>query len=201
MVARGEIERRFWNAREGRGLEWLLMPKEWNLHYAGWIIGDGEPDRRVGEVFDWWVLEFGSLQGLASAKENTRSATPAGDFDYQIVAEVIFISPESDRLAGCLIDFGLKAIGYSCELPSGSKQGDYVSGTITIGLPATAPTLPEALFKGLEQRWRVNRIFADLTPYSPETCMRDPSRIQYQEVDSTESVRADDYVLNCSEVG
>jgi hypothetical protein len=176
------------------------MTNEWNLYYEGWIIGDGEPDRRVGEVFDWWALEFGSVQGLASAKENTRSATPVGDFEYLVVAEVVYVSPETDRRAGCLIDFGLKAVGYSCNLPPGSKQGDYVCGIIGIGMPAIAPTLPEALFKGLEHRWRVNRIFADLTPYSSDTCMRDRSRIQYQEVDSTEALRTQLYFLNCSEV-
>lgn len=187
------------------------MPSEWNLHYEGWMIGDGEPDRRVGEVFDWWTLEFWSLQGLASAKEKTRSATPAGDFEYQVVAEVVYVSPELDRLAGCLIDFGLKAIGYSSNLPPGSKQGDYVYGTIGIGIPAIVGTLPEALYKGLEHRWRVNRISADLTPYTSEVCMpdgtrlpqgmRDSSRIQYQEVNSTESVRTHGYILHCSEVG
>ena len=170
------------------------MP-EWSLRYEGWIIEDGEPDRSVGEVFDWFAVEFLSVQGLAKIEAESTSAIPVADFEYRVVAEVIYVSEKT-----CIIDFGLRAIANWGNLCSACKQGDYVSGIIGIGLPAYAADAPEPLFKTLEHRWLVKRISADLTPISPETCMRDSSRVQYQEVNSTQSVRTHTYVLHCSEV-
>jgi hypothetical protein len=31
----------------------------WNLHYFRWVIGDGEPELHVDEVFDWFAISFG----------------------------------------------------------------------------------------------------------------------------------------------
>jgi hypothetical protein len=171
------------------------MPAEWNLYYEGWIIEDGEPDRSVGEVFDWFAVEFHTQQDLVRIEADSKSATPVGDFEYQVVAEVIYLSENT-----CMIDFGLRAIANWGNPCSTCRQGDYVSGIIGIGLPGYAANAPDPQFKTLERRWRVNRILADLTPISAETHMRDRSRIQYQELDSTKSVRAQGYVLNCSEV-
>ena len=43
------------------------MLAEWNMHYADWIIGDGEPDRRFDDVFDWFALAFWGNQRLTKA--------------------------------------------------------------------------------------------------------------------------------------
>ena len=61
------------------------MPSEWNLHYARWVIEDGEPDRDVGESFEWFAVEFWSESGLVAAKDaGERSAVPGEDFKYLI---------------------------------------------------------------------------------------------------------------------
>jgi hypothetical protein len=171
----------------------VALPSEWNLHYEAWIIGDGEPDRSVGEVFDWFAVEFWSGEGLASSSEKSKSAIALPHFEYRVCAEMIYLSE-----AACVIDFGLKATAHVRNLASGCKEGDFVSGKIGIGLPAYTELLPEHFFN--LYRWRVNRISADLTPYLPGIGMPDRSRAQYQEVDSTKSAKAHNYVLHCSEI-
>lgn len=169
------------------------MPTEWNLRYDEWVIGDGEPDRSVGDVFDWFAVEFWSTEGLARTNEKSKSALALPDFDYRVFAEVVYLSEKS-----CIIDFGLRAIGYRDALPRGCKEGDYVSGRIGIGIPGSTEVVPDRFLKGY--RWRIDRISADLTPYLPDTGMLDLSRTQYQQVTSTESVKTHSYVLHCSEV-
>jgi len=180
----------------------LALPAEWNLYYEGWIISDGEPHRSVGDVFDWFTLEFGS-DGLAKTEEKSKSAIALADFGYQICAELIFLCEET-----CLLDFGLRVGGYhkifgaaagdrQTILFAGCKVGDYVTGTVSLGLPAIAHG-PDELLKAY--RWKVNRISADLTPYFADTGMLDPSRARYQEVESTKSVAAHGYFLHCSQV-
>lgn len=179
----------------------VVMPTEWNLRYDAWVIGDGEPDRSVGEVFDWYAVEFRSAEGLAKVEAEPKSAIPVADCEHRVIAEIIYLSDES-----CIIDFGLRAIASAENLRPGCRQGDYVAGVVGIGLPAIVHQYaPEALFKTLEHRWRVNRVSADLTPYLPHSersryFVRDNSHIQYREVDSTRSVRAHSYILHCSEV-
>jgi hypothetical protein len=175
------------------------MPTEWNLRYDDWMIGDGEPDRRVGEVFDWFAVEFASAKGLASVPEKSKSAVAMQDFEYRVVAELIYMSETA-----CVIDFGLKAIGRSADLLPGCKQGDRVCGDIMIGIPGSTEIVPDHILKALRYRWRVNRVSADVTPYVPHSdnqrfLIRDVSRIQYLQIDSTESVRTHSYILHCSE--
>src|SRR6267143_332305 len=72
------------------------MPSEWNLHYARWVIQDGEPDRDVGESFEWFAVEFWSESGLVTAKDvNERSAVPVADFKYLVTAQVAFVSEKA----------------------------------------------------------------------------------------------------------
>jgi hypothetical protein len=174
------------------------MLAEWNLYYEDWIIGDGEPDRQVGDVFDWFALAFWSDEKLTKTIEREKSALPAPDFRYRVVAEVIYLSERA-----CIIDFGLKVTSTDDILPSGCQNGDYVMGEVGLRLPLVTEVGPEEEFKKLTYRWRVNRISADLTPYiahdNPRFFTRDDSRIQYQDVLSTQSVKARDYVLHCTE--
>jgi hypothetical protein len=171
----------------------VVLPAEWNLHYEAWVISDGEPDRSVGEVFDWFAVEFWSDEGLAIASEMSKSVIVLPNFEYRVCAEVIYLSE-----AACVIDFGLNAIAHVRNLASRCKEGGYVSGRIGIGLPASTELLPEHFFNLYQ--WRVNRISADLTPYLPDIGILDRSRAQYREIDSTKSGKARGYVLHCSEI-
>ncbi len=170
----------------------VILPAEWNLYYEAWIIGDGEPHRSVGDIFDLFTVEFSSADGLVTTTEKSKSTVVLPDFGYQLCAEVIYLSEQ-----GCVLDFGIRAGGHPTNLSANCKQGDFVTGKIGLGLPAIASGPDEFLKR---YQWRVKRVFADLTPYSPQTCMPDRSRAQYREVTSTESVRADGYILQCSEI-
>jgi hypothetical protein len=169
------------------------MPNEWNLRYDAWIIGDGEPNCSVGDVFDWFAVEFWSEEGLGKLNEDAKAAMAVTDFEYRLSAEVVYLSDSA-----CIIDFGIRAIGRRGTLPARCQVGDHVGGKIGIGIPLSTEVVPTSFLKGY--RWRVNRISADLPPSLPGTGMRDHSRAQYQLVTSTESIRSDSYILHCSEV-
>jgi hypothetical protein len=75
------------------------MPPEWNLHYEDWIIGDGQPDRHVDEVFDWFAVAFWTKERLTKIQGRSRSVVPATDHGYRVVAEVTYLSD-----GACIID-------------------------------------------------------------------------------------------------
>lgn len=178
------------------------MPSEWNLHYARWIIEDGQPDLDVDESFVWFAVEFWSEGRLVFARRaDETAATPVADFQYCVTAKVVYVSEKA-----AVIDFGLRAIGTRDLLPPECKEGDYVTGNTSIGLPLCTDIVPEEVFQTLKRTWRVNRISADLTPYishpddpTGRFQIRDTSRIRYVAVASTDSIITHSYVLHCSE--
>jgi hypothetical protein len=176
------------------------MQSEWALHYESWVISDGEPHRNVGEVFDWFAIAFWTEEGLVGSEQKSRSAVPAGDYNYRVVAEVTYRSEKA-----CVIDFGLKAAASADRLPPDCGVGEYVTGEIHLNLPLCTEIIPDEVSKDLAHTWRVKRISADLTPYiahpeNPRFFYRDATQIRYEETSSTESLRASSYVLHCSEV-
>jgi hypothetical protein len=175
-------------------------PLEWNLHYESWIIEDGEPHLRVGETFKWFATTFWADSKLTKVVGETKTALPVGDFRYQVLAEVVYVSEKA-----CVIDFGLNTTATADLLPPDCKEGDYVSGEITLGLPVCTEVLPQDLFKVLARSWQVKGISADVTPYvalpdSPRVFIRDESQVRYEEVPATITVKAHTYILRCCEV-
>jgi hypothetical protein len=73
------------------------MDIEWNLHYLRVVIGDGEPELHVDDVFDWFAITFWSDAELIQAVEKTKSAVPIADNYYRVNAEVIYISHDPNR--------------------------------------------------------------------------------------------------------
>ncbi len=176
------------------------MTPEWNLSYEDWIIGDGQPHRDVGEVFEWFAVVFWTWEPLEKSDERSRSAVVIPDFKYRVVAEVTFFSEKA-----CVIDFGLRAIASPDRISLPCGVGEYVTGEIRLNLPLCTEITPNEVSKTLIRRWEINRISADLTPYAahlenPRFFTRDDSRVRYQDVPSTRSVKATDYILHCTEV-
>jgi len=73
-----------------------------------------------------------------------------------------------------------------------------------LSLPLCTDIVPDEVLKTLAHKWEINRISADLTPYiagpdDPRFFTRDGSRIQYQDVPSTQSLKASDYILHCTD--
>ena len=111
------------------------MNPEWNLHYFRRVIGDGEPERHVGDVFDWFSVGFWSDAALIRAAVTTKTAVPIADSFYRVSAKVVYVSRDPGQ-AGCILDFGIRAIADTSDiLPAGCVEGEYVSGMIRLELP------------------------------------------------------------------
>jgi hypothetical protein len=170
------------------------MNLEWNLHYLRVVIDDGEPERRAGDVFDWFAISLWPDAALIRAAEKTKAAVPVADNYYRVNAEVIYVSHDPKQ-AACILDFGIKAIADTVDiLPPECQEGDYVTGEVRLELPLCTNLHPH----NLAHRWRVNRISADLTPYVQHP--GDASEVRYQDVVGTDSVHAGSYVLHCSDL-
>ena len=176
------------------------MTSEWDLLYPSYMIADGEPDFEVDQCFDWFAVEFWTEGILVRTDERSKSAVPIADYKYRVVAELVYLSEKA-----CIIDFGLKAIRTADLLSPECKQGDYVTGQISIGLPLCTEMVPEEVLNTLAHKWHVNRISADLTPYvaQPENSrfhIRDESKIRHQDINSTKALSTHTYILHCSEI-
>ena len=176
------------------------MSREWDLYYAGWIIGDGEPDRSVGETFEWFAISFWPPQGgLHLSTEKVKSALTLHNFVYRVTAEVVWVTGEA-----CVIDFGLKVAGYSDRLPAGCGPGDYVTGGINLKIAHSIPAIvPQGIMSSLAHTWLVKEVYADLTPFreiGPSYKVRDEEKIKYEVVRSTADIDAHGYVLRCVEI-
>jgi hypothetical protein len=170
------------------------MNGEWHLHYEGWVIEDGQPDREVGETFDWGALSYWSEdERLRVTDKRVKSGIAVDDFKYMISGEVFYLGDNC-----CVIDFGLKAAGSADNLPAGCATGDYVAGTISIELPLCIALVPQEILAALRHKWAVKKIFADLTP--DNGFARDKSQIRFEEVLGTKLWKARSYVLHCSDV-
>ncbi len=168
---------------------------DWTLHYPAWLIADGEPDFKVGDVFDWFAVEFWSEKPLTKTSETERSATQADDYRIRVSGELVFLSKKA-----VVIDFGLMAIGNVDKLSPGVGLGDFALGEIRIGFPLCIDPIPHDVILKLGRQWRMNSISADLTPYGLDG-RRDVARITYREVTSTAQLNAIDYLLHCTELG
>jgi hypothetical protein len=175
------------------------MPDEsvWNLHLQRVVIEDGEPELHVGNVFAW-PLTFWVDEVLTRAVERAKVASPVAGNSYRVNAEVIYISQDPTQ-AGCILDFGMKAISemgglLGVPLPSECKEGDYVTGEIRLDLALCTVVHPH----DLTRKWYVERISANLTDYRDTP--GDISEPRYQDVLGTDAIRAGSYVLHCSVV-
>jgi hypothetical protein len=106
------------------------MQRKWSLHYPRWMIGDCEPDRAVGEVFDWFALEFWAERQLERTTQRIASATAGSDYEYRVVAEVTHLSEKT-----CVIDFGLRATGRRDYLPPECVLGITYQGKLSWNCP------------------------------------------------------------------
>jgi hypothetical protein len=169
----------------------------WNLHLDRYVIDDGNPELQVGDVFDW-PLTFWADAVLTRTVARTKVVLALAGNYYGVDAEVIYISQDPGQ-AGCILDFGMKAISEAggllgVPLPSDCKEGEYVTGQIRLNLPLCTVVHPHDLTRS----WRVEGISANLTGYNSYPV--DTSVSCYQEVFSTDAVRAPSYVLRCTAI-
>ena len=174
------------------------MALEWNIWYPEWMIGDGLPNRSVGEEFIWEV-EFYPEEQLPKAIGRGKTAVPIPEYRYRVMAELVRLSEHA-----CIIDFGLKVVGDADSIAAECRPGDFVTGVVALSLTHGRALPAEKTHEFVSRKWRVNSIQADITPYislpdNPRFFFRDESKIKYQSVWSTGDVRTHAYVLHCSE--
>src|SRR5262249_1538943 len=153
------------------------MALVWNIWYPEWMIGDGLPDRDVGEEFIWEV-EFNPNEQLTKAIERRKTAVPIPDYRYRVTAELDCQSEQA-----CVIDFGLKVIGEASLIASECRPGDSVTGELVLCLTHGRVLPAEKTLEFVSRKWRVDAIQADITPYislpdNPKFFFRDASRIK-----------------------
>lgn len=177
------------------------MQPIWNIHYARWVIDDGEPEIDVEQDFEWFALAFWPASGpLVKTSRTEKLAVPISDYRYRVTAKVVFLSEKSS-----VIDFGLRAIAHPDSVTPECKEGDFVTGELALSLPLVTEIAPEVIVKTLPRKWHVNEIHADTTPYishpdNPRFFFRDESRIQFESARSTTAVQAKDYILRCTKL-
>lgn len=44
-----------------------------DLHYAGWVIEDGQPDRDPGEIIRWFATAFWTAETLSTINQRSKS--------------------------------------------------------------------------------------------------------------------------------
>jgi hypothetical protein len=174
------------------------IPSTWNIHYPRWIIDDGEPEREVGEDFPWSVLAYHSSEQMTCNDTRELSVLEADDYGYDVVAEIVHVSPTA-----AVIDFGLTAFGQRDLVPRECKVGDYVAGRIRLSFVHYCdPAVPDQIRESMSHQWSTEDILADLTPHIPgresaARFIRDLHNIQYERVKSTREKKAWSYVLFC----
>jgi hypothetical protein len=173
------------------------MP-EWNIHYARWIIDDGEPEREVGENFAWPLLLYHSAERMTRTDTRVLSAVVVDDYGYDVVARIVNLSPTAS-----VIDFGLMAFGELDLVPRECEIGDYVAGRIKLSFVHYCdPSVPDQIRDSLSHYWSAKDILADLTPYSPtdearKLFIRDSGHVKYERVKSTREKNVWSYVIRC----
>jgi hypothetical protein len=163
------------------------MSEPWNLYFPSYLIYDGWGHVHVGQDLVTSGVEFRSVRSLRRAEDQSKSAVPAPSFAYLVTAEVIFKSKE-----GCLIDFGLPAVGAPDLMPEGASVGEYVTGEIRLLVERQVALASDVERSVPRSIWHVAGITADLTPYIQHSdptfakvLVRDDSRAQYKQVQST----------------
>lgn len=102
----------------------LTEGSEWLIRLSAWVVQDGNySDFVVGERRRFAVA-FADL-GLAPARSPLRSATPRGNAQYEISAELVFRSRQV-----ALIDFGLLAY-IEGPIPR-ARVGSWLAGPVAL---------------------------------------------------------------------
>jgi hypothetical protein len=177
------------------------MPSTWNIHYARWIIDDGEPEREVGDHFLWELLLYHSAERMTHSATRELSVLEADDYSYDVVAKIVHLSPTAS-----LIDFGLTAFGAPNLVPRQCEIGDYVTGRIKLSFVHYCyPSVPAQIRESMSHHWSAEAVLADLTSYShadeaEKRFIRDSQNAKYEPVKSTREKNVQDYILQCCQL-
>jgi hypothetical protein len=178
---------------------------KWEIGLSSWIIQDGNyPDFTTGQHAEF-ALEFYS-QTYQKSDVRSKSSKSLGAAKYEIIGEVIYLTPEV-----WVLDFGICAFR-EFKPPEGISVGNFVAAEIYVGIDPffyferlyKLPKIPALIYS-----WRINSIGQQTAPFietralSGQTILvRDEKKLGYRDIGKTDAWKDDDghaeYVLTCT---
>lgn len=178
---------------------------ELEIGLSSWIIQDGNyPDFTTGQHVEF-ALEFYS-QTFRKSDVRSKSSKNLGSAKYEIVGEVIYLTPEV-----WVLDFGICAFQES-KPPEGISVGSFVAAEIYLGIDPffyferldRLPKIPALIYS-----WKINGIAQQTAPFietrepsGQKLLVRDEKKFGYRAIAKTDAWKDDggnaEYVLTCS---
>lgn len=183
--------------------------RELEIGLSSWIIQDGNyPDFTAGQHAEF-ALEFYS-EAYRKSDARSKSLKNLGSAKYEIVGEVIYLTPEV-----WVLDFGICAFQES-KPPEGVSVGSFVEAKIHLGIDPffyferlyTLPKMPALIYS-----WKINSIGQQTAPFietrepsGQKLLVRDEKKLGYSSIAKTDAWKDDggsgsaEYVLTCTQL-
>jgi hypothetical protein len=181
---------------------------EWKIGLSAWIIQDGNyDDFEVGQPAEF-ALEFFPKK-IQPTNSRMKSAKNLGDAGYDVVGEVVYLTPEV-----WVLDFGICAFQKS-KPPEEMALGRFVAAEIYLGIDpyfyfehlCIRPGMPPLIYS-----WKINSIGQQTAPFiethepSGQNIMaRDETKLGLKALKRTDAWNDDDghgeYILTSTQLG
>ena len=181
---------------------------DWEVGLSSWIILDGNyDDFETGQCAEF-ALEFYS-QAFRKIDVKVKSSKRLGAAEYEIIGEVIYLTPEV-----WVLDFGICAFQES-KPPAGTQVGSFVTAKIHLGIDPffyfeylhSLPNMPSLMYS-----WNINSISQQTAPFvetrepsGRKVLIRDAMKLGYKLISKTDAWKDDngnaEYVLRCTRLG
>ena len=178
---------------------------EYEIGLSSWIVQDGNYDNfEVGQNAEF-ALEFYS-QDYRQSHLHVKSAKRLGAAKYEIIGEVVYLTPEV-----WVLDFGICAFQESTA-PGGIITGSFVTADIHLGIDPffyferlhALPKMPPLIYS-----WKIHSIGQQTAPFietraasGQKVLIRDEKALGYRPIAKTDAWKDDgghaEYVLTCA---
>jgi hypothetical protein len=179
--------------------------REWEIGLHSWIIQDGNYGNfKTGQVAEFALEFYSTAFRRSNAKQKT--VRSLGDAKYEIIGEVIYLTPKA-----WVLDFGLCAFQDS-EPPEGMTLGGYGAAEIYLGIDPyfyfkclhALPNMPPLIYS-----WKINTISQETAPFIETTepsgrklMVRDAKKLGYKVISQTDAWNDDhghaENILTCA---
>jgi hypothetical protein len=177
----------------------------WEIGLSAWIIQDGNYDNFETNQSLEFALEF-FPQTYRTSDIHSKSARRVGAAKYEIIGEVVFMTPDV-----WILDFGICAFQES-KPPEGVTIRSFVAAEIYLGIDPffyfeylyTRKNMPPLIYS-----WKINSIRQQTAafietqePSGRKILIRDEKKLGYRSIPKTDAWKDDqgnaEYVLNCA---
>jgi hypothetical protein len=185
----------------------------WNISLNSWVIQDGNyPNFKKGQTAEF-ALYFHANKDLINVGAGDLQVAFIKDCKYTVTAKVAYVGDEC-----WIIDFGLLAYSDN-HPPKGIKVGSVFSAEIWLEIDyyfyfeflSKNDNVPPMIYT-----WNVQKIFQQTAPFikristrpgtlfGKEVLVRDPAKIGYREIESTDAWKDDngsaEYIMTCEKI-